>query len=756
MKMFKAKRLLGASCVFGALLLTVFIRHRPVHVVHAQSTGCTDQALTLAEGQLTDTLAYTNTSQFPSETNPANANKWNLAASSQWTSGFFPGSLWYMYENTLDNSWMTRATAQTNSMLSQDTNASDHDIGFKILGSYGNAYRITRDPSYINVIQTAAQSMTTLYRPTAGVIESWPNYDSHITVIIDNMMNLELLFFAAQNGGDPNWYNMAVSHALKTMQNHVRADGSTFHVVDYNPDGTVFSQFTAQGAGANTTWARGQAWAIYGFTMTYRYTKDPRFLATAQNLANYFLTNLPPDFVPYWDFSKCCTDPRDSSAAAIAAAGLLELSTYVAPTDQVRYRTAALNIQTSLSSPAYLGDRLATDGILLHGSANVPGGDFDKSLIYGDYYFVQGCYRATSPPPAPTNLTATRVSATQATLAWDAESGAIRYSVKRGIASGGPYTPIAPPPVLTANNYADSAVDPSTTYYYVVSAANVGGEGPNSAEASAAVITPVPSISTISPTNAPAGAGFTLTVNGANFSSGSVLNFSGKAEPTTLVNAKQLTAAIPATDVSSGGTPEVTVSNPAGASSAVRFAIGDFTVGAPAAVTVAAGKSAAIPITVTPDGGNGFAATIAFSVSGLPTNVTATFNPPFVTPGGSSVSTALTLSAAAHSETIPVAPSLPGSMPSPFQSLYWLAALLTLSFLLQLLRRPQTKLCLASLLLAFLFSSDVAISGCGGGSGGASTIIPAPPAPQAVTTQLTVTGQAGSDSKSTVVTLTLQ
>jgi unsaturated chondroitin disaccharide hydrolase len=327
MTMFRAKRLLGISCVFGALFLAAFIRRSTILPVHAQSTGCTDQVLALAQGQLTNTLASTSTSQFPTETNPANSNHWNLAVSSQWTSGFFPGSLWFMYENTLDNSWMTRATSQTASMLSQDTNASDHDIGFKILGSYGNAYRITRDPSYLSVIQTAAQSMTTLYRPTAGVIESWPNYDSHITVIIDNMMNLELLFFAAQNGGDPSWYDMAVSHATQTMKNHVRPDGSTFHVVDYNPDGTVYSRFTVQGAGNNTTWSRGQAWAIYGFTMTYRYSKDPQFLATAQSLANYFLNNLPSDFVPYWDFSKCCTDPRDSSAAAIAAAGLFELST---------------------------------------------------------------------------------------------------------------------------------------------------------------------------------------------------------------------------------------------------------------------------------------------------------------------------------------------------------------------------------------------------------------------------------------------
>ena len=469
-------------------ILATLIVYRTAPVVSAQSSGCTDQALTLAQGQLTDTLAYTSTSLFPVSTNPANANKWNLASSSHWTSGFFPGLLWFEYEQTLNSSWLTRAQAQTASMQSQDLNASDHDIGFKILGSYGNAYRITRDPADMTVIQTAANAMATnLWRSGAGVIESWPNYDSHITVIIDNMMNLELLLFAAGNGGNPAWRDMAISHAVKTMQNHVRADGSTFHVVDYNTDGTVFSKFTVQGASTNSTWSRGQAWGLYGFTMVYRYTQDPRFLATAQQLANYFVNNLPPDFVPYWDFSQGGTAPRDSSAAAIAAAGLLELSTYVGSTDSARYRTAALNIQSSLSSSAYLGGRLATDGILLHGSADVPANSgVDVSLIYGDYYFVQGCERARATPPAPTGVTALASSSGQIDLAWSAESGAIRYSVKRSATAGGPYTIIAPPPILVTNSYTDTAANPGANYY-VVSAINASGESPNSAQVSATI-----------------------------------------------------------------------------------------------------------------------------------------------------------------------------------------------------------------------------------------------------------------------------
>src|SRR5206468_829348 len=183
------------------LSLAGFTLYSPIPPVHGQAAGCTDQALTLAEAQLTDTIAYLNASQFANNTDPANGNKWSAVAPAGWTSGFFPGWMWFMYEKTLNDSWMTRARAQTASLLSQSTNAADHDIGFKILGSYGNGYRITRDPAYMNVIQTAAQTMSTLYRPGAGVIESWPTYDSHITVLIDNMMNLDLLLPAAQNCG---------------------------------------------------------------------------------------------------------------------------------------------------------------------------------------------------------------------------------------------------------------------------------------------------------------------------------------------------------------------------------------------------------------------------------------------------------------------------------------------------------------------------------------------------------------------------
>lgn len=756
------KQIVLCACALLFIFTASFI-YRPTQVVRAQSTGCTEQALALAQGQLTDTLAYASGSQFPVSTNPANANKWSLAAASQWTSGFFPGLLWFEYEQTLNDSWFTRAENQTAGMLGQDVNASDHDIGFKIITSYGNAYRITRDPADLAVIQTAANAMATnLWRSGAGVIESWPNYDSHITVIIDNMMNLELLFFAAQNGGDPTWRDMAISHALKTMQNHVRTDGSTFHVVDYNPDGTVFSKFTVQGAGTNTTWSRGQAWGLYGFTMVYRYTQDARFLATAQQLADYFINNLPLDFVPYWDFSASGTSPRDSSAAAIAAAGLLELSTYASPVDSARYRAAALQIQSSLSSAAYLGDRASTDGTLLHGSANVPGNSgVDVSLIYGDYYFIQGCERARATPTAPANVTAAAESGGQINLTWDAQPGPIRYSVKRSSTSGGPYTTIAPPPILTANSYVDTGFALGSTYFYVVSALNASGESPNSAEVSAAASNPVPTIASISPMHVPAGTAFTLTVNGADFLPSSIINFGGIPQPTSLVSSTQLTGTIAATSANAGGTAVVTVSNGApggGTSAAINFLIDDFSISAPpGSVALSSGKSAAIVFTVAPSNANGFANPVIFNVSGLPTNISATFNPPSIIPASGSGTTTLTLTSSVQAQT--VSPRFQSTKTRFSLLILWLAACLAAPIVALWYQPSAQRLAFVSANRALpsrglLLLSVLIVSGCAGG--GSATMPSTTPPPTISHLTVTVTAASGSDVKNMSILLAIQ
>jgi unsaturated chondroitin disaccharide hydrolase len=215
------------------------------------------------------------------------------------------------------------------------------------------------------------------------------------------MMNLELLFWASKNGGGGGLYDMAVSHAYKTIEHHIRDDGSSFHVVVYNEQtGEVIEKRTAQGYSKNSTWARGQAWGIYGFTMCYRETQDIDFLNTAIKMADYFIDHLPGDFIPYWDFNLPAGHNkkyRDASAAAIALSGILELSEYVG--DNTKYIGAANNINNSLVNN-YLSIGTNSSGILLHCAYNVNSTnpyDWDASTIWGDYYFLEALVRSNTP-----------------------------------------------------------------------------------------------------------------------------------------------------------------------------------------------------------------------------------------------------------------------------------------------------------------------------------------------------------------------
>src|SRR3954451_4737581 len=365
---------------------------------------------TFAAARLDAAARAIGSASYPTTT--SSTGGWNTAPASDWRSGFFAGALWLMYERTGDPAWKARGEARTTGLRSQQADTSSHDVGFKIFTSFGNAYRLTlpSNDAYRQVILTAAGSLASRYSPTVGSVRSWgATTDPSFQVIIDNMMNLELLFWAAQHGGSPAWQDMAVSHALKTRDNHVRADGSTYQLVVYDSaTGAVKSRGTHQGANAESTWSRGQAWAVYGFTMAYRYTHDVRFLDTARRTADFFLSHLPPDKVPYWDLELASTtgQPRDSSAAAIAASGLLELSRL--DTDAARgatYFEAAKAILTSLSSPAYLAEGTATASILRHGTQNQPAGSFDTGLIYGDYYFLEALLRFEQITGGPTSDT---------------------------------------------------------------------------------------------------------------------------------------------------------------------------------------------------------------------------------------------------------------------------------------------------------------------------------------------------------------
>jgi len=364
-----------------------------------------NHGLQFAQQQLQKSVAEVkDTTRFPRSTQ--SDGSWKIKDSGSWTSGFFPGCLWYMYEFTTENKWKEWAGSWTAGMENEKYDTGSHDVGFKMFCSFGNGYRLTQKEAYREVILRAAQSLVTRYNSTVGCIKSWNSGSrGQYPVIIDNMMNLELLLWASkQPGGETKWYDIAVSHAKKTIQNHVREDGSTYHVVDYNPStGDVLKRNTVQGYADESTWARGQAWGLYGFTMVYRETGDSLFLETAIKLADYFVDNLPEDFVPYWDFQapNIPNEEKDASAAAIASSGLFELSTLVSDTEKSgKYRKAACDILTSLCSPAFLAEGTNSSGIILHGVGNHnSNSEVDVTLIYADYYYIEALSRYQNMTP---------------------------------------------------------------------------------------------------------------------------------------------------------------------------------------------------------------------------------------------------------------------------------------------------------------------------------------------------------------------
>ncbi|MBN2764741.1 MAG: glycoside hydrolase family 88 protein [Paludibacteraceae bacterium] len=320
-----------------------------------------------------------------------------------WTSGFFPGSMWYMYELTGNEKWKNLGTKYTEDLDSVKFLTWHHDVGFMINTSYGNAYKATKNEAYKDVMIQAAKSLATRFRPTPGVIQSWDEDRGWqgtrgwmCPVIIDNMMNLELFFEVTRFTGDSSFYKMAVSHADVTLENHFRDDYSCYHVIDYDKiKGGVRHKHTAQGYAHESAWARGQAWAIYGFAVCYRETKDPRYLELTDKIYNYLFThkNMPEDLVPYWDFDapNIPNEPRDASAAAIIASALYELSTFGKP----EYKETADKIVASLSSPAYRA-LLGTNGnfLLMHSVGSIPHGhEIDVPLNYADYYFLEALLR---------------------------------------------------------------------------------------------------------------------------------------------------------------------------------------------------------------------------------------------------------------------------------------------------------------------------------------------------------------------------
>ena len=332
-----------------------------------------------------------------------NEKHWNYVTYKDWTSGFWPGVLWYLYEGTNDEKWEKAADRFSNYLrpLSVEP-ALDHDLGFQVFNSYGNGYRLTQNPKYKEIILKAADTLATLFNPKVGTILSWPRavpnmeWPQHNT-IMDNMINLELLFWASKNGGDKSLYDMAVSHANVTMKNHFRPDFTSYHVVVYDKDtGKKIKGVTHQGYSDESMWARGQAWAIYGYTMVYRETKDPKFLDFAQKVTDVYLKRLPNDLIPYWDFDapNIPNEPKDASAAAIVASALIELSGYVEDEKLAEdYLFKGKKMLKELSSERYQS-RGVNSSFLLHSTGHFPNGsEVDASIIYADYYYIEALLR---------------------------------------------------------------------------------------------------------------------------------------------------------------------------------------------------------------------------------------------------------------------------------------------------------------------------------------------------------------------------
>lgn len=322
----------------------------------------------------------------------------------EWTSGFFPGSMWYLYELTGDEKWKKLGTKYTEAIEEVKNLTSHHDVGFMIGCSFGNALRLTGEEKYKDVIVQAAKSLSTRFRPDAGVIQSWnvtggwqAERGWECPVIIDNMMNLELLFDATKYSDDSTFYEIAVIHADKTIENHFRDDYTTWHVIDYSlEDGSVRNKHTAQGFAHHSTWARGQSWGIYGYVVCYRETGDHKYLEQAKKafeaVANHI--NMPQDKIPYWDYDapNIPNALRDASSAAIMASALYELATYE---NREYYKGWADDIMETLASPAYRA-KVGENGnfLLKHSVGSIPhGSEIDVPLNYAAYYFLEALKR---------------------------------------------------------------------------------------------------------------------------------------------------------------------------------------------------------------------------------------------------------------------------------------------------------------------------------------------------------------------------
>ena len=388
----------------------------PPIAIGAPPTLATDSIFTLAKEKYLQAATTLDTAAGL----PRNAwddGTWRQVNREDWTSGFFPGILWQIYAYDRDSAVLTQAAKWTETLRQNQTFDRNHDIGFIMYSSFGKALELTGDTAtYLQPLLTAARTGAGRFNPTTETIRSWDRADTNHLTIVDNMMNLHLYTFAARETGDSSYLEMVRAHADRTDVEHFRPDGSSYHVVDYNPaDGSVRSRYTHQGKGDETAWARGQAWAIYGFTEMYQDLGEQRYLDRAVSAADYFIENLPADTIPFWDFDAP-GEERDASAAAIAASAFFPLSE---ATGDTTYRRVAERLLLALSSPEYLtGTDNPVGGLLRHQTGNKPRmlnngedarvAEVDVNINYGDYYYLEALNRyagtALSPRMGNTNI----------------------------------------------------------------------------------------------------------------------------------------------------------------------------------------------------------------------------------------------------------------------------------------------------------------------------------------------------------------
>lgn len=395
--------------------LNIYRRHKirdwsSIFVLLYEEPTKIDNAMAEAESQLSYALKCVDKAKKDDKSNaciPVTLKKdgsLQLGAPRDWRSGFFAGTLWQLYNYNHAQSWREDAVSNTWLIESIKDYKGTHDLGFMINDSFGKAWDLTGEKSYRDVIVRAAKSLITRFNPTIGCIRSWDHNGDKwkFPVIIDNMMNLELLFDATRLTGDSTYYQIAVTHANTTMKNHFRPDYSTFHVVDYDPStGKVRQRVTAQGYSNDSYWSRGQAWGLYGYTLCYRYTHDKRYLKQAMNIFNFLssLKNMPEDGIFYWDMKdpKIPNVPRDASAAAIAASALYELCLYANSSDSANYKQYADKIVNSLIDNYQAKVGTAEGFLLLHSTGNLPSNsEIDVPLNYADYYYLEAMSRKMS------------------------------------------------------------------------------------------------------------------------------------------------------------------------------------------------------------------------------------------------------------------------------------------------------------------------------------------------------------------------